>query len=217
MCTECGNILHFEPEALIEAYQENLDKVSTLADTANSGSMNARDLEFATDLVRQFQERGSLSPKQMHWVGVLTERYVEIEPLYGDFKAIQVMFRLAADKIKQPKVRLQTEEGRYVQLNFNPKSKQIDVYVDGWAGHGYRKFAGWIKDAETLVPYMRDRMTDDVKNVIQELALDPEQVSKTMAARLGVCIYCAQRLTDERSKSAGYGPVCAKNYGLAWG
>lgn len=33
----------------------------------------------------------------------------------------------------------------------------------------------------------------------------------------GQCVYCAQKLTDERSLSVGYGPTCAENNGLPWG
>lgn len=48
-----------------------------------------------------------------------------------------------------------------------------------------------------------------------------EPISAADAAQFGhstaVCIYCAQRLTDERSVAVGYGPVCAANNGLPWG
>ena len=33
----------------------------------------------------------------------------------------------------------------------------------------------------------------------------------------GVCIYCSRTLTDDRSKGAGYGPVCAAKHNLPWG
>lgn len=33
----------------------------------------------------------------------------------------------------------------------------------------------------------------------------------------GFCCYCSRGLTDERSTSVGYGPICAVRYGLEWG
>lgn len=33
----------------------------------------------------------------------------------------------------------------------------------------------------------------------------------------GQCIYCGLSLDDARSVAMGYGPTCAKNYGLPWG
>lgn len=33
----------------------------------------------------------------------------------------------------------------------------------------------------------------------------------------GQCVFCARKLTDERSIAVGYGPVCAEREGLPWG
>lgn len=33
----------------------------------------------------------------------------------------------------------------------------------------------------------------------------------------GACVFCGRKLTDERSISVGYGPVCAENQHLPWG
>lgn len=35
--------------------------------------------------------------------------------------------------------------------------------------------------------------------------------------RTGQCVFCLRHLTDERSVSVGYGPICAGNNGLPWG
>ncbi len=71
----------------------------------------------------------------------------------------------------------------------------------------------WIRGNQ-LIPYRSDRLTDDIKVLIQEFALDPMAVAKAMAGKLGACLYCGQRLSDPVSKRVGYGPVCAKNWGL---
>lgn len=33
----------------------------------------------------------------------------------------------------------------------------------------------------------------------------------------GNCVFCSRDLTDERSTTVGYGPVCAERYSLPWG
>src|SRR6185436_1560785 len=33
----------------------------------------------------------------------------------------------------------------------------------------------------------------------------------------GNCSFCARDLTDPRSTSVGYGPICAQHFGLPWG
>lgn len=248
MCNKCKNANHVDSEdytpsfvdveAELDAVQMKLESLNSLHELAESGTMSNKDKNFATSLLfgeYGYRERGMLTNKQWKFVEDLQARYIEMEPIYGSFDAILVMFRLVTSKqggsLKQPKVRLLTKEGRFVQLNFRmPKAepgqseispedvniRSIDVYVDGWAGHGYRKFAGWIEN-DKIRPYRKERMTDDVKNVIQELAMDPIGTAKAMAKLLGVCMYCGQRLSDDRSKEAGYGPVCAKNWGLPWG
>ena len=214
MCEKCeaDNLLNIEAE--IEAYQEKLEKLVQLHEVREG--LTSKNREFADSLYDQFMRTKGLSPNQWGWVGTLLSRVKEAEPIEGNFNAIQVMFRIATGEgdLQKPKIRLMSKDNRYVQLNFNrDKPKEINVYVDGWAGHGFRKFAGWIRD-DKLVPYDSSRMSPDVVEIIKELAADPIQTAKAMAALLGVCLYCGQRLSDEDSKRRGYGPVCAEKWNL---
>lgn len=180
-----------------------------------------KDKAFAESLIQQLYEVGTLSFKQWEWVETLVNRVKGAEPIYWDFAPIQVMFRLASANggLKRPKIRLLSEEGTFVQLTFFPDrdgSKNLEIHTGGWAGHGTRKFAGWIFE-DKIIPYKAERLNEDIKNVIQNLALDPLGCAKAMAARLGACMYCGSRLTDAESKGKGYGPICAENYELPWG
>lgn len=209
-----------DTEAELDKLSAHLDDLRTLRES--QPSMTKRDQDFAESLYSSYRERGGLSDKQWYWVDQLVKRVKGLEPIYGSFNAILVMFRLASSNdqgrgLKNPKIRLMTKEGRFVQLNFKPEeNSKVDIYVDGWAGHGYRKFAGKLED-EKIIPYRDDRMTEDVKLTIQEFSLDPLRTAKAMSKRLGACMYCGSRLTDPRSKDVGYGPTCATNYGLPWG
>jgi len=222
MCDKCGNPEHVEFELDLEQELAELRlKLENLIDLSECvPEMVKKDQDFAVSLLQNYTTRGSLTNNQWVWVDRLRERVRGVEPIYGSFDPILVMFRLAgAHGLKKPKVRLMSKGGTYVQLNFYPGEKDekvVDVYIDGWQGHGHRKFAGWIHK-DRLVPYSKDRMTEDVRNVIQDLALDPIGTAKAMAGKLGVCMYCGQRLSDDRSKKAGYGPICAGNWGLPWG
>lgn len=219
MCEAC-NQPSLDIEAEMDAYQEKLETLAALHSSREE--LTAKDREFADSLYTQFVNTKGLSPNQWTWVGRLLERIKKSEPVSGNFNPVQVMFRMVSAAeggaaLKKPKIRLLSKNERYVQLNFDITKPEagINVYVDGWAGHGYRKFAGWIKDGK-LVPYRTDRMTPDVIEVIQQFSDDPIQTAKAMAGLLGVCMYCGQRLSDDRSKQAGYGPVCAKTWHLPW-
>lgn len=221
MCENCIDISSL-PDWLQETakiWEEYLQDMQTLDEVHQD--LPQKDQEFASSLIQQLYETGSLSFKQWQWVKTLGQRVTGAEPLYGDFSPIQVMFRLASANgdLKRPKIRLLSDEGTFVQLTFFPDregSKNLEIHTGGWAGHGQRKFAGWIFE-DKIIPYKAERMNEDIKNVIQSLALDPLGCAKAMASKLGACMYCGSRLTDEESKAKGYGPVCAENYELPWG
>lgn len=204
--------LNFDEE--MERYAKLLDDMQQLINVKSD--LSEKDQSFASSLINQFVNTKGLSARQWEWVGKLAERGTAIEPLYGNFEPLLVAFRLAGEHLKYPKIRLVSEQERFVQLNFFPDSQVIKVFVDGWQGHGFRKFAGLIEDG-MIKPWSRDRLTDDVRMVIESLANDPIGVSKAMAAKLGACIYCGNRLSDPISKRMGYGKTCASHYGLPYG
>lgn len=49
------------------------------------------------------------------------------------------------------------------------------------------------------------------------MAVDPEGTAAAYGHLTGACCFCRRALSDERSVSVGYGPVCADHFGLAWG
>jgi len=227
MCSKCDNPNHvdlgldLDVAAELEKLEVRLGQLSDLNEVATQ--LTARDQTFAADLVAGYMNRGSLTDKQWYWVDQLVMRVKGAEPIYGNFNPALVMFQIAAssDKgtgLKKPRVRLVSPEGRFVQLTFNPDRAKdaIEVHIDGWQGHGYRKFAGWIK-ADQILPYRTDRMNEDVRNCIQDFALDPMQAALAASKLLGACIYCGSRLTDDESKSRGYGPTCAVNWDMPYG
>jgi len=60
-------------------------------------------------------------------------------------------------------------------------------------------------------------MTDEIIDLLIDLNASPEVVVGAYGQRTGRCSFCARELTDARSVTVGYGPVCAGYYGLPWG
>jgi len=205
-----------------EVFEARLDHLQSLHNLWESLKLTPRDEEFASSLIRSFTENLSLSPNQWYWVEQLSQRYAQIEPIYGSFNPILVMFRLAQSHgLKRPKVRLLSADAEpvYFELWFRPGEKDekvVEIMRGGWQGHGRRQFAGWIHH-DSIVPFRTDRITVGMKNTLQDLALDPLGVAKAMAQKLSQCMYCGQRLSDTESKERGYGPVCARHWELPWG
>lgn len=48
-------------------------------------------------------------------------------------------------------------------------------------------------------------------------AADPAREAAAYGHLHGACCFCNRALTDERSTTVGYGPICADHFGLPWG
>lgn len=183
------------------------------------------DRVFAHSLVSQFDKQGDLSPKQWPWVEKLALRAItgteNIEmKLAGDLKQMLVLFEFAKNKLKYPKVRLQTPSGLPVVLSLaGPKAKKpgtINV-TDGKA-YGSNRWYGRISvDGVYQKGHMQYPELDEVVEVVNQFSADPQQAASAHGHLSGHCCFCGKALTDKKSVDVGYGPSCAKVYGLPHG
>ncbi len=67
---------------------------------------------------------------------------------------------------------------------------------------------------ELFVPATR---TAAIANRLTTFVADPVATAGADGRLAGRCCFCRLPLTDERSTSVGYGPVCADHFGLPWG
>ena len=58
---------------------------------------------------------------------------------------------------------------------------------------------------------------DVVDDLLKALATDPSATIAAFGAKTGRCAACGRPLKTKESTTHGYGPTCAKNYGLVWG
>lgn len=68
--------------------------------------------------------------------------------------------------------------------------------------------------------YPKRRCTQAIADTIRRWEDNPDELRKDAAAyghKTGACCFCWQDLTDERSVTVGYGPICAERWGLPWG
>lgn len=59
--------------------------------------------------------------------------------------------------------------------------------------------------------------SDAVMAQVQAACVNPAGVAAEYGHETGNCSFCSKELTDNRSLSVGYGPVCADKFGLPWG
>jgi hypothetical protein len=56
-----------------------------------------------------------------------------------------------------------------------------------------------------------------VRGLLTELATDAAACAAKHGHLTGRCAFCNRPLSDDKSTSVGYGPVCAEHFGLPWG
>ncbi len=149
------------------------------------------------------------------WVHKMAQRPVEDRALA--FVADSFIYALGRG-LKYPKIRLHYRDQRYkICLS---KSGTI-LFKTGMLDPGTRDpvgremYMGWLKDGSFQQSSRKLTSTDAEFLVYMKRVPVPfmAQCSKDMDS----CCYCGSQLDDSRSKSAGYGPICARRWGLPWG
>lgn len=262
-------------ELVTAAEPEKQAAVQKLDDSLEEVWEKQRD--FAASLVKQYREKGCLSPTQWYWVAKLTQRAEQggaktIQ--LGDMSGLIKLFDHAKKHLKYPKIRLTTppfavrfvcptpgcrfvitrkaDDGADLQEIAKKKITCPDRSVphaantllrSKLAGHpvllsvagGKSKYTGQImvsdggpygdnvwygridRDGKWTLPFNVPEHIDAIRTLLQEMAERPEETAAQYGKLHGSCCFCSNPLSDERSTEVGYGPTCAKNFGLKWG
>ena len=184
--------------------QEAISKIQTLG--GNS---------FALSLASQYARRGALSDRQWPWVHKLAvDADRPAQPALGSFPAIVAFFAVAVEGgLKRPKISFSTPMEVKLSLA-GPRSRNagsIHVAEGSYPG----KYFGHIKPTGEFFPG-RD-YEPAILSFLEEFSKDPVGMAIRSGKESGSCVFCSIELTTDESVSAGYGPVCAKKWGLPWG
>ena len=132
----------------------------------------------------------------------------------GDFTAVYEMFASAAKTNKFPKITIEADGFEFYLYVSGPQAKisgVINVKSKGYGGTWY----GRITEAGTWTH--RDNVDERMADALSKLQMDPVAALTTFGKLSGRCCFCNIELTDEKSTSMGYGPICAKKWMLPWG
>jgi hypothetical protein len=189
---------------------------------------------FAQDLARRSHGNElKLSDEQIKWCHVLVIHHrdkqvekAEPKPVVPvreieDLSKLNAMFDAAEQHMTYPRVRLMFKDKRPIAI-WRPIKYQ-DVR-DGLTpalyriGDGKRKMYAAINTKQEFQRgNLNDADADELYEIITQLAADPVIVAAGYGQVIGSCSFCGLALTDLRSLSTGYGPICARNWGLPWG
>ena len=210
----------YSAKAAIQRKEENVAEFGQREPAALEWLKSATG-DFAASLLEQVGKRGDLSPKQLQRVYESIARE-EDWAKQREQKATQTQinmtdlldrFALALKAgIKRPKVNTGD-----LLFSLAPASGKNagHVYVKGdkddW---GERPYLGKITPEGKF--FAGRGVEDDVKQRIAEVGADVVTAAKAHGAQHNNCCFCSRDLTTNESVSNGYGPICAKRYGLPW-
>jgi hypothetical protein len=186
--------------------------------------LSDKDQAFALSLLAQVARKGSLSDKQWPWIKTLAGRLdqpaaASADRKLGDLTELKAMFARAGEKIKFPHLLLRLNDTENLKVWIaGGRSKQPGSFSVVPADAD-KKWAGRIMVDGTWQPSQgrSAEYYNGVADILSELIAAPQATLASHGKQLGACCYCGTELTDERSVQAGYGPTCAKKWGLPWG
>lgn len=211
----------------IKVTNENVEEVCT--DLGNLlDQLEGRDKSFASDLLNGkngFFTKGKLSDKQMYWVGVLTTKALGIDTTpkaesVGNLEGFIALFEEAKANLKYPKITLDINGEPLKFTLAGPKAKQPGtINITDGGPYGANKWYGRVTKDGTWTP--SNQVTDGLRTIISRTLVGFSKDPKSAAMKYGhmssSCCFCHKKLDTKESVAAGYGPVCADNWGLPWG
>lgn len=186
---------------------------------ANIGNLSERDKTFALSLLNS----RTLSQKQHYWIGVLADRATApkaapVSTEVGDIAPIVRLIEQAKSKLKWPALVI---DGLRITVSGPAAREPGSITVcaqDRRNAEGRRVWLGRITQAGQFEPSraLQGAAVAQVTDSLRQFAADPVGEARKQGHRTGHCCFCQRKLDDERSTALGFGPVCAKNWGLEW-
>ena len=123
---------------------------------------------------------------------------------------IATFIQAARDRgLKFPKARFLAPTGGEMLLSLAgatskfPGSVQVKIE---------RNWVGRVNTDGTVAGPMTSRK--DILSTLDRIAENPAAAAKAYGALMCSCSFCGKALTDEGSVEVGYGPICARHFGL---
>lgn len=198
--------------------------LQALKDAATFAKLPVKDQGFAASLLASAMKKAP-SPKQTYWLVKMAEKATAPAPAAAtavdvDLTAVEALLAKAKAHLKFPKVLFRTEDGETLRLTVDgPTSKAPgSINITNTAPGFDRTWFGRVQSGE----FQPSSKTSPVKAAqiaaaLNALGANPTGAAGAYGKLTGNCCFCTRPLTDAASVAAGYGPVCAKHYGLPWG
>ena len=179
-----------------------------------NGAVPKGSVSFATSIAYA----KNATPKQLHYVNQIVQQVLDSlneKPVFDD-AMLFTLFDNALKHLKYPKINLRTPAGKHLRLTVSRKNPDTCwLSVNGYGTDTYGRICRG--DGKIIFSAPGRAIADDLNTILSEFCADPVGVSHAYGKLTHNCCYCSKALDTPESLAVGYGPVCAKHYGLAWG
>lgn len=130
------------------------------------------------------------------------------------------LLKQANTKLKRPKIRLLLEDEKQfvVKLAGETSRNKGAVYLCGEDyGDYYGKIMPHNPEHISWATFPNKELKAQIVKALTNFIQNPAETANVYGKVTSNCCFCGLTLTAEESVTAGYGPICAENYGLPWG
>lgn len=191
---------------LVTFNDQNLD----LKDVVNG--IRSNPSRFVQSLVEQYDNRG-LSSKQETWARYLHWTTASRSTAF-DGSIPKTYDRVKNHPNKKAILRLKVTD---YQISIKRTRAGRVIICRDRAEGADQDWVATIEEDGRVFACEGHELTNDEIAILLMFEHEPLVVAANYGRETGCCCFCARQLTDKRSVTAGYGPICAEKFGLAWG
>jgi len=210
----------------------NVDaKQTLLKEILNELPAGHKSIDFYTSLYEWYADKGFWTIKQEKYVDeainlhtktsaeIHNETQIEKPPvseLFFDARKIRKLFDLAATKIKYPSIHFWRDIGE-IQFYLCGINSRTPGFIRITNSQKYPNQETYAEINQAGKGLFRKDTSARFKEEIQAICAKPVEEAKVRGIKTGYCCFCCTPIQTKESLAAGYGPICAGNYGLPWG
>jgi len=182
-----------------------------------NGLIEKRNVSFVTNIANASRA----TVKQLFWVDKMVQEILDKQEksVTANSPALIVakiftLFDNARKHLKFPKIALRFADGAPIRLATS-RNWTDTIFVSA-GGYGTENFARVMRDGSVKM-FLKGAQAAELQTILSDFANDPEKVAQEYGKLTHNCCYCLKALDTAESLAVGYGPICAKHYGLSWG
>jgi hypothetical protein len=194
-------------------------ETTVLIKKATENAKNDWEKSFVSSCQEQLDKGRRMSPKQLNILQRIHD-YSSPQPIVeGPYAPMVALLSRAGEKLKYPKVTFSVSAYTDLCISLAPASGRNpgSIYLKAIRTMN-EDYIGKVSPQGGL-SFARSTSENDEALFTKFLTLlnnDPVNAARDYGAKTGNCCFCHKALKTEESTAHGYGPTCAKNWGLPW-